>query len=353
MRPSREFLGPRLPDRREFALSIPLLGGAAAGMLSAEQPPPSETEATVALIQGAERLAAVRTAWELLGKPDLGTTEIYLKGSYGSDSHFPATTHPETLRAIVRILRESGCRRLVLVERSGMGTTRQVWDSLGVTDLARQLEIELLALDDLAPAGWIARDLAGSHWKRGLEVPALLTKEAVSVQFSNLKAHRFGAHYSGSLKNALGVVSKRSHSGQDHNFMLELHESADQRLMIAEASQVFHPRVSFMDAVQVFVTEGPERGEVADPGVITASSDRVALDAIGLAILRLYGARIPGSRRNIFEQDQIKRAAELGLGVKDPEQIRFVTPDTRSQAMAIRLKTLISNVDRGRTTVSR
>jgi len=68
-----------------------------------------------------------------------------------------------------------------------------------------------------------------------------------------------------------------------------------------------------MDAMQVFVSEGPERGELAAPGVIAASRDRIALDAVGIALLRLYNAVFPGKLKDVFEQEQIKRAVELGL----------------------------------------
>ncbi len=330
-------------SRREFALSVPLFRSAISAL---QEPPPgpSGAGAAVALVLSADRISAVRTVWEMLEEPGFGAEEVFLKASYGNPCPYPATTHPDMLRSIVRVLRESGCGRLKLMERSGMGATRRVWERLGVPDLAGQLGVELVALDELPSGEWIVRDLPGSHWKRGVEVPGFLSEATPSVQICNLKTHRFGGHFSASLKNALGVVSKYSHSGQDHNFMAELHGSPDQRLMIAEASGVFRPRITVMDAIQVFTSEGPERGEVADPGVVAASRDRVALDAAGLAILRLYSARIPGSRQNIFEQDQIRRAAELGIGVKAPDLVRFITQDSGSRTLATQLKALMADV---------
>ncbi len=350
MCPSRKFLRERRLSRREFVFSVPVFHSAILG-IQEPRPGPSEAVATVALALGTDRLSAVRIVWEMLEGISLGGEDIFIKASYGSAFHYPATTHPDMLRSIVQVLRESGCGRLKLMERSGMGATRRVWEKLGVPGLAGQLGLELVDLDELAADQWVARDLPGSHWKRGVEVPGFLTEESVSVQACNLKAHRFGGHFSASLKNTLGVVSKHSHFGEDHNFMAELHDSQDQRLMIAEASVVLRPRVNIMDAVQVFTSEGPERGGVADPGVVLASQDRVALDAAGLAILRLYAARIPGSRQNIFEQEQIRRAGELGIGVKDPDLVRFVTLDAAGHALATQLKALMANVPEGKERV--
>jgi uncharacterized protein (DUF362 family) len=55
-----------------------------------------------------------------------------------------------------------------------------------------------------------------------------------------------------------------------------------------------------------------------------ASSDRVALDAVGVAVLRMYGTTPEVSSGTIFIQEQIARAAELGLGARGPDDIEVV-----------------------------
>jgi len=342
MRSAREFSALRSLGRRDFALATPLLGAALAAM--GRQEAEVEAEVPVAIVQGSSRADAIRLAWEMLAEPGLPGKDIYLKGSYNSAHPFPASTHPDSLRALVRILRQGGCGRIILIERSGMGSTRDVWQALGVPSLARELGVEAMALDELPAAQWAARVFPGSHWKQGFEVPKILEGETAVVQLCNLKTHRFGGHFSASLKNALGVLAKYSHSGKGYNYMVELHDSPDQRLMIAEANLGFVPAVSVMDAMQIFINEGPERGETAAPGVIAASRDRIALDAVGVALLRLYNAIFPGKRKNVFEQEQIKRAVELGLGVRCPEQIRLLTRDPGSKTLAVQLKALMADI---------
>ena len=56
-------------------------------------------------------------------------------------------------------------------------------------------------------------------------------------------------------------------------------------------------------------------------GVILAGTDRIAVDAVGVAILRHFGTTPEVSRGTIFEQEQIARAVELGLGIEADEEL--------------------------------
>ena len=79
--------------------------------------------------------------------------------------------------------------------------------------------------------------------------------------------------------------------------------------------------------------QGPERIEA-----ILAGNDRVAIDAVGLALLRHLGYQGVAADGPIFAQEQIARAVELGLGIDGPEKIQFLTddPDSASYADQIR-----------------
>jgi uncharacterized protein (DUF362 family) len=72
-----------------------------------------------------------------------------------------------------------------------------------------------------------------------------------------------------------------------------------------------------------------------------ASADRVAIDAVGVALLRYYGTTPEVSRGRVFEQEQIARAAELGLGVTGPAQIELVTDDAESASYADEIRRVL------------
>jgi uncharacterized protein (DUF362 family) len=67
----------------------------------------------------------------------------------------------------------------------------------------------------------------------------------------------------------------------------------------------------------------------------------VALDAAGVAVLRLHGTTPEVRRGPVFGQAQIARAVELGLGVGRPEEIRFITDDPGSAEYASSLEPIL------------
>jgi uncharacterized protein (DUF362 family) len=112
--------------------------------------------------------------------------------------------------------------------------------------------------------------------------------------------------------------------------MKELHTSPDQRKMIAEINEPFKPVLIVLDGIDAFVDGGPTTGKPAKGEVFLASTDRVAIDAVGVAILKLLGSNEGIMRPKIFEQEQIARAAELGLGASSPSEIEVVPADKNS-----------------------
>ena len=139
-----------------------------------------------------------------------------------------------------------------------------------------------------------------------------------------------------SLKNSVGTVPRA-----DYAYMRELHSSPYQRQMIAEINTAYNTDLIVLDGVVAFVDGGPATGTRVDAGVMLAGSDRVAIDATGVAILRLLGTTAEVSRGSVFEQEQIARAAELGLGVSSPEQIEIITDDPQSQAYADKITEIL------------
>jgi len=137
-----------------------------------------------------------------------------------------------------------------------------------------------------------------------------------------------------SLKNSVGLIAKQLPKSL-YNYMAGLHSSPFQRLMIAEINGFY----IVMDAEKAFIKGGPERGEIVKPALILASKDRVAIDAVGVAILRLYGSTREVMKGKIFELEQIKRAVELGVGVNPPEKIGLIPLDGFSQKISEKIKT--------------
>lgn len=254
---------------------------------------------------------------------DFQGKSIALKANYNSDDDFPASTHPHTLSALVNRLHDAGANNITLAERSGMGATESVLENRGVKDLSEELGFKLLVIDNLRQEDWVWVKQDGTHWSKGFLLARVFIESEKIIQTCCLKTHRFGGHFTMSLKNSVGAVAKYD-PNDGYNYMGELHGSPSQRLMIAEINRAYRNDLIIMDGMKAFVNGGPDRGDMVDPGVILASRDRVAIDAVGVAILRLYGTTDAVSRGKIFDQEQIKRAADLGVGVGSAKDVRLV-----------------------------
>jgi uncharacterized protein (DUF362 family) len=127
-----------------------------------------------------------------------------------------------------------------------------------------------------------------------------------------------------SLKLSVGITRKRN--------MTELHASLfSMRKMIAEINQVYSPGLILMDGLDVFSDGGPAHGTLKKADLMIAGTDRIGVDAVGLAVLKELGSNKKIMRTKIFEQEQIARAVELGLGVSSPADIEIVTDDGASR----------------------
>jgi uncharacterized protein (DUF362 family) len=182
---------------------------------------------------------------------------------------------------------------------------------------------------------------AGIHWSRGFVLARPVPEAEAVVLACCLKTHRYGGHFTLSLKNAVGMVAKTI-PGQGYDYMSELHSSSSQRAMIAEVNAFYTPALVVIDGVEAFVDGGPHSGTRVRSQVILAGVDRVGLDAVGVALLRHHGTTPEVSAGPVFEQEQIARAVELGLGATGPEAIEFITDDTDSAAHADLLRPILT-----------
>jgi uncharacterized protein (DUF362 family) len=296
--------------------------------------------ARVVVVAAEDRRDGVKRALDLLGASGVERKHTVVKPNFNSADPFPGSTHPDTLAALVEWLGGRGASRVTVADRSGMGDTRGVMEAKGVFAQGRRLGFQSVVLDELKERDWIARPLSGSHWRRGVLFPRLLEEAEAIVSTCCLKTHRFGGHFTLSLKNSVGSVAK--YGPDNYNYMGELHGSAAQRRMIAEINQLYRPALVLLDALEAFLQGGPEAGPKAAPGVLIAGTDRVAVDAVGVAVLRLYGTAPAVSAGGIFQQEQIARAVELGLGVPRADLIDLVTDSPAGQAFVAKVRPVLA-----------
>ncbi len=294
----------------------------------------------VAFIKTKDRSAGVQQAIDLLGINPVAGKTVFIKPNFNSSDPAPGSTHPDTLRSLVLKLRELDAQEITMGDRSGMGLTQQVLQKLGVFELAEELGIAIIDFDSLAAENWQNFTPQGSHWQKGFSFARPCLQAEALVQVCCLKTHQFGGHFTMSLKNSVGMVAKVV-PGDNYNYMQELHSSRFQRAMIAEVNTAYTPALIVLDGVTAFTRGGPATGEQVSPEVVLAGTDRIAIDAVGVALLRYFGTTAEVTHGSIFQQEQIARAVELGLGVDSPEKIELVTDDPDSAAYAEQIREIL------------
>ena len=295
----------------------------------------------VALIKTNDRAAGVRQAIALLQPPSFSGKRVFIKPNYNTGDPAPAATAPVVLETLVQTIQDAGASQITVGDRSGMADTRLAMQQMQVFALADRYGFTPLVFDELGREGWQYFAGAGTNWSQGFAIARPVLDADAIVNVCCLKTHRFGGHFTLSLKNTIGMVARRV-PGDDHDYMRELHSSANQRLMIAEVNQTYRPSLIVIDGVDAFVSGGPAEGEKVNAGVTLASTDRVAIDAVGIAILRRLGTTQAVSDGSIWSQTQIRRAADLGLGAVNAAAVELVTQDSASAEMADQIRPFLT-----------
>jgi uncharacterized protein (DUF362 family) len=292
----------------------------------------------VALVSTKDRRKAVGQSIHLLGVKSFHGKGVVLKPNFNTADPAPGSTHNDTLESLVRALQQMRATQITLAERSGPGdSTRKVMEKKGTFGLAEKLGFSIVNLEEAGPEGWVKVEPKESHWSHGFHFARVYREAEAIVQTCCLKTHAYGGHFTLSLKNSVGLVPLAGYP-----YMGELHSSPYQRQMIAEINTAYSPDLVVMDGVEAFVDGGPDRGTRVEAGLMLAGTDRVAMDAVGVAILRLLGTTHEVSRGSIFGQEQIARAAELGLGASSANEIQLVTGDAESETFAVKVRDILA-----------
>ena len=288
----------------------------------------------VALVRTSDRKQGVAEVLKLFNPAGLSGKRVVVKPNFNTADDAPGSTHADTLSQLVRELHERDARGVTVGESSGPPATRGVMEQKGVFDLARDLRFDVVNFDEIPDSDWVGFKAGSTHWPEGFYLPRLVVDSDYLVSTCCLKTHGFGGVFTMSLKLSVGLTPKP--------IRRSMHRSPDMRRMIAELNTGYRPRLIVLDGVAAFTDGGPSRGTRKQGNVVIAGDDRVAVDAVGLAVLKELGANDAIMGRRIFEQEQIARAVELGLGVGGPGEIELVTADAESRAYAGRVERILA-----------
>jgi uncharacterized protein (DUF362 family) len=254
----------------------------------------------------------IEQAMALLGnlKQAIGRGDrVFVKPNFNSPDPFPASTDLAFLQSVIELILEAGAK-VTIGESAGAvwRPTKKVFNQLGVPELARRLGVELMAFDD-RPGDWVQININGDYLSK-VVMPRSAYEADKMVYLPCMKTHSIGA-FSGAIKLAFGFVAP----GQRRSFHLgHLQEK------LAEVSLCWQPELIVMDSRKAFASGGPAKGQLAEPGLVLASGDLIAIDIEAMKVVLGYHAsnRIPA---NPWDLPQIATALKHGLGAGEGKYI--------------------------------
>ena len=230
---------------------------------------------------------------------------VLLKPNFNTSDPFPASTDLFFLRAVVELVYDCGAKIVMIGDSSTMSlNTRKVMEKIGVFELEKMERPPRIYVFD--ERRWIKKTVPGAKYLKSVSVSEYLDRADKLILLPNLKTH-FRAQFTGSLKLSVGFMKPFGRVGLHLRHIQE---------KIAELNKIINPALIIMDARKCFIRKGPSEGEVREPKLILASTDRVAIDVEGIKIIQSFTGN---SLKDIdpWQITQIKRAVELGIGPRN------------------------------------
>lgn len=325
--------------RRDFVKTAAVLGagcalGAGCGDEATQEqatPTAETTQGVVTLVRADTPEAAVARGIELIGGLSFieAGQKVMLKPNFTGPIPPPDTTSPEVLEELIRQCWSAGAGEVIVAERTWASMdTDVVFDLMRYNDgtTIRQkiddLDATFRPLDD---EPWVEVSPEGAvDFEEPLLIPQILSEVDHFINVPALKTHGI-AVFTMTMKNLFGLVHPDTRNGQVHGHPKNGEDPDRQKRMFAQMNLAFNPTLNVMDALVSRTTGGPTPpGDVADTNMVLFGQDRVAMDAVGLAILRVYGTEPHIEDKSIWEQTQLAEAVRVGVGVSGPDDITLV-----------------------------
>jgi uncharacterized protein (DUF362 family)/Pyruvate/2-oxoacid:ferredoxin oxidoreductase delta subunit len=188
------------------------------------------------------------------------------------------TTHPTVARALIEYFQDAGAE-VVLGDSSAAGPieTRKALKVSGIEEVAAKEKAKAVNFEAEGFAKVSAPKCAMRITEMYLAKPVLDAQLVVSVP--KLKNHNL-TKFTGALKNLFGTVPTATR--------MKLHALGSIRLFsqgIADICAAVRPRLAVMDGVVGMDGNGPSFGTIKKVGIIAASRDPVAVDAVCSSIV--------------------------------------------------------------------
>ena len=254
----------------------------------------------------AELIPAVRKSLDLIGglnaivKPG---DKVFVKINHlspPSPAERGIVTHPIFVEAVITLLKEAGAEITV-----GDDIEEGDEDGFIISGFRQMCDRQGVKLVNLREIGFVEKPCNGKILKN-LYVSKIVLEADVIINLPKFKTHSLTT-FTGGIKNLYGVIP----AGLRRRFHGDYLRSEDFGQMLVDIYSMLKPQLTIMDGVMAMEGEGPGSGKMRNLGLILASKDAVALDAVASGIIGLKPEDVLTTRY----------AGERGLGVSDLKKI--------------------------------
>ncbi len=257
----------------------------------------------------AEIYAAMEKAIELLG----GLAKIVPLGSkvFVKINHLsppsPAekgiVTHPVFVEVVLDLLKKLSAD-ITVGDDIQSGTE----DGFQVSGFRQMCQRAGVRLTNLREAGFV-ETVCNGHFLEKIYLSRILLDADMIINLPKLKTHSLCV-FTGGVKNIYGTIP----IGLRRKFHADYIRSDDFSQVLTDIFSAVRPQLTIMDGIIAMEGEGPAAGNLRRLGVILASQDTVALDAVATKIIGV----------NPMDIHTTRYSDERGLGIGNLENIEVI-----------------------------
>jgi uncharacterized protein (DUF362 family)/NAD-dependent dihydropyrimidine dehydrogenase PreA subunit len=251
----------------------------------------------------------IKPASKVLVKPNL----LMAKGP-----EFGITTHPEVVRAVIRILKGINCTVFLGDGPSVWGNqiedVDEVYERTGMSRVCQEEDVELVKFDK-------------RRMRKNFPLTTWLDDCDYLVSLPKFKTHDLTI-LTGAVKNLFGLVPG--------TFKTELHKSYfkpdEFSRMLVDIYEEARPALTLVDGITAMGGDGPATsGKLRNPNVLLAGHDCVALDSIMALIMGIKPNDVLSTKEAAARELGLSRIGDievLGEKLEDVVGAPFLLPTT-------------------------
>lgn len=178
------------------------------------------------------------------------------------------TTHPEVLRAVIRLVKEAGGIPLV-GDSPGVGGVRRVAEKSGIMEVVEETCAELVEFTE-------SMEVTGAGLFKRFEIARPYMEADRLINLAKLKTHEMMT-MTCAVKNLFGAVSGTGKAAW------HLKAGSDREMFARMLIEIYHlrmPDLNIVDAVTAMEGNGPGSGDPRHVGLLIAGTNAVAVDVI-------------------------------------------------------------------------